>query len=275
MVQSQLLWPGELAQPGTPVALGARPGRQVRADLRAGLGRGPRLRVGTKVEIELDSEPGTRVPGEVSFVADQTNFTPEKIETRSDRVGQVYRAKVRILEGVERFTPGSEGNVYLLDGDARDGRRHPGRRMSAPVAAPRRASACADCASATGRASRSPGSISSSRAPGLVGVVGPDGAGKTTLLRCLVGLLEVEADEASVLGVDLRGDVRALKARIGYVPQVFGLQRELSVAENLAFTARLHRLEAQRLAPARGRAARAHGARRPSPIARRARSPAA
>ena len=79
---------------------------------------------------------------------------------------------------------------------------------------------------------------------GIVGVVGPDGAGKTTLLRCLVGLLEVEADEASVLGVDLRGDVRALKARVGYVPQVFGLYRELSVAENLAFTARLHRLEA-------------------------------
>ena len=79
---------------------------------------------------------------------------------------------------------------------------------------------------------------------GIVGVVGPDGAGKTTLLRCLVGLLEVEADEADVLGEDLRGDVRALKARIGYVPQVFGLQRELSVAENLAFTARLHRLPA-------------------------------
>jgi ABC-2 type transport system ATP-binding protein len=79
-------------------------------------------------------------------------------------------------------------------------------------------------------------------APGLVGVVGPDGAGKTTLLRCLAGLLELEADQASVLGLDLAGDVRELKARIGYVPQVFGLQRELSVAENLAFTARLHRM---------------------------------
>jgi ABC-2 type transport system ATP-binding protein len=80
--------------------------------------------------------------------------------------------------------------------------------------------------------------------PGIVGVVGPDGAGKTTLLRSLAGLLEVEADEARVLGVDLRGDVRALKARVGYVPQVFGLYRELSIAENLAFTARLHRLDA-------------------------------
>jgi hypothetical protein len=51
----------------------------------------------------------------VSFVADEANFTPEKIETRSDRLGQVYRAKVRILAEVERFQPGTEGNVYLVD----------------------------------------------------------------------------------------------------------------------------------------------------------------
>lgn len=78
----------------------------------------------------------------------------------------------------------------------------------------------------------------------LVGVVGPDGAGKTTLLRAIAGLLEVEAREATVLGVDLRGDVRALKRRLGYVPQVFALNRDLSVLENLRFTARLHRLAA-------------------------------
>ena len=84
--------------------------------------------------------------------------------------------------------------------------------------------------------------------PQLVGVVGPDGAGKSTLLRAIAGLLEVEAREARVLGFDLRGDVRALKRRVGYVPQVFALQRDLSVLENLRFTARLHRLPAERFA---------------------------
>jgi ABC-2 type transport system ATP-binding protein len=79
--------------------------------------------------------------------------------------------------------------------------------------------------------------------PQWVGVAGPDGAGKTTLLRSLAGLLEVEASEATVLGVDLRGDVTALKERLGYVPQVFSLQRELTVFENLAFTGRLQRLD--------------------------------
>jgi len=72
-----------------------------------------RFRVGQRVAIELDSRPGRRVPGEVSFIADKANFTPEKIETRSDRMGQVYRAKIRILEDVESFQPGTEGNVYL------------------------------------------------------------------------------------------------------------------------------------------------------------------
>ena len=82
----------------------------------------------------------------------------------------------------------------------------------------------------------------------IFGVVGPDGAGKTTLLRALAGLLEVEAAEATVLGVDLRGDVTGLKARIGYVPQAFSLHRDLTVMENLRFTARLHRLPADVLA---------------------------
>ena len=76
----------------------------------------------------------------------------------------------------------------------------------------------------------------------IFGVIGPDGAGKTTLLRTLVGLLEIEATEATVLGHDLRGDVTAMKAHIGYVPQAFSLHRNLTVSDNLRFTARLHRI---------------------------------
>ena len=76
----------------------------------------------------------------------------------------------------------------------------------------------------------------------ILGVVGPDGGGKTTFLRALAGLLDVTAAEARVLGYDLLGDVTELKAHIGYVPQSFGLHRELSVEENLRFTARLMRL---------------------------------
>jgi ABC-2 type transport system ATP-binding protein len=77
----------------------------------------------------------------------------------------------------------------------------------------------------------------------ILGVVGPDGAGKTTLLRALGGLLEIEAEEASVLGHDLRGDVTRLKECLGYVPQAFSLYRDLTVMENLRVVARLHVLD--------------------------------
>jgi HlyD family secretion protein len=110
------LWAGELAQPGTPVLSVLDPEDKY-VQIYIPVAESARVRVGTRVEIELDSAPERRVPGEVSFVADQANFTPEKIETRSDRVGQVYRAKVRILEEVARFQPGTEGNVYVVSED--------------------------------------------------------------------------------------------------------------------------------------------------------------
>jgi ABC-2 type transport system ATP-binding protein len=81
----------------------------------------------------------------------------------------------------------------------------------------------------------------------IFGIVGPDGAGKTTLLRALAGLLEIEAAEARVLGHDLRGDVTELKTHIGYVAQTFSLHPDLTVEENLRFTARLHRLPEREL----------------------------
>lgn len=117
-VQTQLLWPGEFAQPGTPVVSVLDP-RDKYVQIYVPVPDLGRVHVGAKMEIELDSMPGRRWPGEVSFVADRANFTPEKIETRSDRVGQVYRAKVRILEGVEQFAPGSESDVYLKDEEAK------------------------------------------------------------------------------------------------------------------------------------------------------------
>jgi len=112
VVQTQFIWPGELAQPGSPIVSVLDPADKY-VQVYVPAADVTRFRVGQRVEIELDSEPGRRVPGEVSFVADQANFTPEKIETRSDRMGQVYRAKVRVLEDVERLQPGTEGNVYL------------------------------------------------------------------------------------------------------------------------------------------------------------------
>jgi HlyD family secretion protein len=116
-VQTQFIWPGELAQPGTAILSVLDPNDKY-VQLYVPVADVGALTLGQRVAIELDSRPGERAPGEISFIADRAHFTPEKIETRSDRMGQVYRVKVRILEGVERFQPGTEGNVYLVSGES-------------------------------------------------------------------------------------------------------------------------------------------------------------
>ncbi|MCA8883446.1 MAG: ABC transporter ATP-binding protein [Rhodobacteraceae bacterium] len=73
--------------------------------------------------------------------------------------------------------------------------------------------------------------------PGVMsGLVGPDGAGKTTLIRLLAGLLDPTAGRVTVFG---QPATRADRARVGYMPQRFGLYEDLSVIENLRLYANL------------------------------------
>lgn len=67
---------------------------------------------------------------------------------------------------------------------------------------------------------------------------GPNGAGKTTILRACAGLVPVVDGEASVLGVDLRTDQRAVRHRVGLLGHASGLYEDLTVGDNVRFWAR-------------------------------------
>src|SRR5215467_441354 len=73
----------------------------------------------------------------------------------------------------------------------------------------------------------------------IFGLVGPDGAGKTTTLRMLCGLMDPTGGQASVAGHDVVREPQAVKDRIGYMAQRFGLYTDLSVDENMDFYADL------------------------------------
>jgi ABC-2 type transport system ATP-binding protein len=73
----------------------------------------------------------------------------------------------------------------------------------------------------------------------IFGLVGPDGAGKTTTLRMLCGLVNPSEGSAIVAGHDVTREPQAVKDRIGYMAQKFGLYLDLSVQENMDFYADL------------------------------------
>ena len=78
----------------------------------------------------------------------------------------------------------------------------------------------------------------------IFGLVGPDGAGKTTTLRLLCGLLDPTEGQAWVAGHDVARNPEAVRDRIGYMAQRFGLYPDLTVRENMLFYADLFGLPA-------------------------------
>jgi ABC-2 type transport system ATP-binding protein len=80
----------------------------------------------------------------------------------------------------------------------------------------------------------------------ITGFLGPNGSGKTTTLRMLCGLLIPDAGEGEVLGLDFRRHADEIKRQTGYMTQKFSLYEDLSIRENLDFTARIHGLDRRR-----------------------------
>ncbi|HHW76348.1 MAG TPA: ATP-binding cassette domain-containing protein [Xanthomonadaceae bacterium] len=76
----------------------------------------------------------------------------------------------------------------------------------------------------------------------VLGVLGPNGAGKSTTMRMLAGILAPDAGRIVIDGVDLLDQPRQAKRRIGYLPEQPPLYRELTVDEQLRYSARLHGL---------------------------------
>jgi ABC-2 type transport system ATP-binding protein len=70
---------------------------------------------------------------------------------------------------------------------------------------------------------------------GTIGLVGNNGAGKSTLLKVLLGLLEPDSGEGTILGCDIRRGSRDLRGRVGYMPEAAAVIPMLKGVEYVAF----------------------------------------
>ena len=80
----------------------------------------------------------------------------------------------------------------------------------------------------------------------IYGFLGPNGSGKTTSIRMLCGLLTPDAGSGTCLGFDVVREAARIKPHVGYMTQKFSLYEDLTVRENLDFTARIFGLKNSR-----------------------------
>jgi ABC-2 type transport system ATP-binding protein len=69
----------------------------------------------------------------------------------------------------------------------------------------------------------------------LFGFIGSNGAGKTTTLRILATFLAPSSGSAQILGRDLLKEADAVRHVIGYMPDFFGVYKDMEVTEYLDF----------------------------------------
>jgi len=77
----------------------------------------------------------------------------------------------------------------------------------------------------------------------IYGFLGPNGSGKTTTIRMLCGLLTPDEGDGTCLGYNIRTETDKIKRQVGYMTQRFSLYEDLSVRENLEFTARIYGID--------------------------------
>jgi len=76
----------------------------------------------------------------------------------------------------------------------------------------------------------------------IYGFLGPNGSGKTTTIRLFMGMLKADSGDITVLDRSVPRDMKAILARVGYVPERPHVYPALTVAEQVRYHASFFRL---------------------------------
>jgi len=73
-----------------------------------------KIKLGQKAEITTDTFPGKVYSGTVTFISSRAEFTPKNVQTREERIKQVYRVKVTIQNLEQELKIGMPAEGYIL-----------------------------------------------------------------------------------------------------------------------------------------------------------------
>ncbi len=104
--------PGDLIAPNTPVATLLEKD-QIYVRIYIPETEYGRIKLGQKAEVRVDSFPNTVFDGQVEQINQQAEFLPRNVQTREERVHQVFGVKIRINDPGGRVLPGMAADVKL------------------------------------------------------------------------------------------------------------------------------------------------------------------
>jgi len=104
--------PGDLIAPNTPVATLLEKD-QIYVRIYIPETEYGRIKLGQKAEVRVDSFPNTVFDGEVEQINQQAEFLPRNVQTREERVHQVFGVKISINDPAGHVLPGMAADVKL------------------------------------------------------------------------------------------------------------------------------------------------------------------
>ncbi|HET7838727.1 MAG TPA: efflux RND transporter periplasmic adaptor subunit [Rectinemataceae bacterium] len=112
VVAARLAEPGELASPGTGLILLEDMNRLYLTIYlpESELGR---ISLGAKAEVFVDSFPGRAFSGTLSYISPRAEFTPKNVQTKDERVKQVFAVKIDLGTGEAVLKPGMPADARL------------------------------------------------------------------------------------------------------------------------------------------------------------------
>jgi HlyD family secretion protein len=73
------------------------------------------IKLGEKVSVRVDSDPGRDFPGTVEQIAREAEFTPRNVQTVGERIKQVFGIKIRLDSGEGKLRAGMAADVTFAN----------------------------------------------------------------------------------------------------------------------------------------------------------------
>jgi len=74
-----------------------------------------RVKLNQHVEVKTDTYPNKAYKGRISFISQESEFTPKQIQTTEERVKLVYRIKIAVENTNLELKPGMPADGYILE----------------------------------------------------------------------------------------------------------------------------------------------------------------